>query len=155
MVNYALFRCHPESFWAYLKMSTRLRNLVPAARAVATHDPALSTGNFKQYLKFLLNLHFNVGKSVIVSRSTPLHSDTKEAAESWSPLVVMGDCQTGMLSIPRLGIKFSYLPGALVMIRGRLLEHQVVDWDGEDYRICVAHFTHVAEWEAAQVTPPL
>lgn len=92
---------------------------------------------------------------MIVSRSTRSHSDSKESERGWSPLVVMGDCKTGMLSIPRLGIKFSYLPGALVLIRGRLLEHEVVDWDGEDYRICIAHFTHKDEWKHTRVLPPL
>ncbi|KDN51274.1 hypothetical protein RSAG8_00903, partial [Rhizoctonia solani AG-8 WAC10335] len=101
MINYAMYRCHPKSFFAYCKMSARIRQLVPAAAALATHEPALSTG-----------------KSVIVCRNTPVHYDNKEAPEGWSPLIVMGDCQTGMLALPRLGIKFEYLPGTLVMIRG-------------------------------------
>ncbi|KAF8594521.1 hypothetical protein BDV93DRAFT_579689, partial [Ceratobasidium sp. AG-I] len=95
------------------------------------------------------------GKSVIVSRSMPLHFDNKEAPEGWSPLIVMGTCKTGMLSIPRLKIKFHYLPSTLVFIRGRLLDHEVIEWDGEDYRICVAHFTHTTEWNFTGVTPPL
>jgi hypothetical protein len=96
-----------------------------------------------------------LGKSVIYSRRTPLHFDNKEAPEGWSPLVVMGDCDTGMLSLPRLGVKFPYLPGTLVMLRGRLIDHEVVEWDGKGRRICVAHFTHEAEWDFTGVSPPL
>jgi hypothetical protein len=61
--------------------------------------------------------------------------------EVWSLLVVMGDCKTGMLSIPWIGIKFPYLPGTLVMMCEELLDHEVVEWDGEGYHICVTHFT--------------
>jgi hypothetical protein len=95
------------------------------------------------------------GKSVIVNRSTRLHFDNKEAPEGWSFLVVMGTCKTGMLSLPRLGVKFSYLPGTVVLIRGRIIDHEVVDWKGDGDRICVAHFAHVSEWDRAGVQPPL
>ncbi|KAG9077700.1 hypothetical protein FS749_010375, partial [Ceratobasidium sp. UAMH 11750] len=138
LVNYAIYCLHRPSFWAYLQMSNAIRSRIPAAAAVATHDPAFSTG-----------------KSVIYSRNTPRHFDNKEAPEGWSPLVVMGTCKTGMLSIPRLGIKFPYLPGHLVLLRGRLLDHEVIEWDGEDSRICVAHFTHVDKWKFADIVPPL
>ncbi|KAH7332883.1 hypothetical protein B0J17DRAFT_632155 [Rhizoctonia solani] len=116
-----------ESFWAYLKMSTRVRQGIPAAAAVAVHEPAVSSG-----------------KSII-----------KEHPAGWSLLAIFGTCKTGMLSIPRLGIRFHNLPGTLVLLRGRLLEHEVVEWDGKDYRICVAHFTHKDEWVFANVAPPL
>jgi hypothetical protein len=43
MMNYVLFRCHTESFWAYLKMSTKIRQ-IPAAAAIAVHEPAMSSG---------------------------------------------------------------------------------------------------------------
>ncbi|KAG8773627.1 hypothetical protein FRC12_002423 [Ceratobasidium sp. 428] len=138
LVNLSLYRLLRPSFWAYLRMSSKIRSGIPGAKAVATHDPSLSTG-----------------KAVIYSRNTPLHFDNKEAPEGWSPLVVMGTCKTGMLSIPRLGIKFPYLPGHLVLLRGRLLDHEVIEWDGKDIRICVAHFTHVDEWGFAGVVPPL
>lgn len=95
------------------------------------------------------------GRSYIFSRRTPLHFDHKEAPEGWAPLVIMGDCTTGMLAIPRLGIKFSYLPGTVVFLRGRLLDHEVVEWDGEGQRICIAHFNHEAEWQFSGVQPPL
>ncbi|KAG8792518.1 hypothetical protein FRC12_005888 [Ceratobasidium sp. 428] len=138
LVNMAIYRLHEPGFWAYLRMSTTIRKRLPAAAAIATHDPAFSTG-----------------KSVIYSRNTPLHFDNKEAPEGWSPLIVMGTCKTGMLSIPRLGIKFPYLPGHLVLLRGRLLDHEVIEWDGKDIRICIAHFTHVDEWSFAGIVPPL
>jgi hypothetical protein len=44
LVNYGMYRCHPESFWAYFRMSERLRNRIPVAKAVSTHDPAFSSG---------------------------------------------------------------------------------------------------------------
>jgi hypothetical protein len=44
LVNYGMYQCHPESFWAYYQMSEQLRNCIPAAKAVSTHDPACSSG---------------------------------------------------------------------------------------------------------------
>ncbi|KAG8771863.1 hypothetical protein FRC12_003362 [Ceratobasidium sp. 428] len=138
LLNYILYRVQPDSFWAYVKASSRLRQKIPAAVAVATHDPALSSG-----------------KSVIYNWSTHLHFNNKEAPEGWSILVVMGDCTTGFLSLPWLGIKFKYLPGSVVLLRGGLLDHEVVGWDGEGDRICIAHFNHIDEWSSVNVSPPL
>ncbi|KAG8796214.1 hypothetical protein FRC12_002593 [Ceratobasidium sp. 428] len=138
LVNYCFYRLLRPGFWAYMRMSNKIWSGIPGAKAIATHDPSLSTG-----------------KAVIYSRHTPLHFDNKEAPEGWSPLVIMGTCKTGMLSVPRLGIKFPYVPGHLVLLRGRLLDHEVIEWDGKDIRICVAHFTHVDEWGFAGIVPPL
>ncbi|KAG9102803.1 hypothetical protein FRC07_010148 [Ceratobasidium sp. 392] len=122
LVNYALFRLDPGSYRAHVVMNAVLRRKLACARALATNNPVQLTGC-----------------AYIYSRSTPLHFDEKESPEGWAILVVMGDCETGMLSIPRLKIKIRYLPGHLVLLRGRLLDHEVIDWDGKGLRSPSTH----------------
>ncbi|QRW06480.1 hypothetical protein RhiLY_05479 [Ceratobasidium sp. AG-Ba] len=43
LVNYAMYRCHPAAFEAYVACSSRIRRQIAAAAAVATHDPSLSS----------------------------------------------------------------------------------------------------------------
>ena len=94
-----------------------------------------------------------LGRSYIYNRSTRAHFDDKEAPEGWAPLTVLGDCKTGYLSLPHLGVKLKYLPGCLTVVRGRLLKHGVVGWKGEGNRICIANFNHLTEWDNAGVKP--
>jgi hypothetical protein len=80
-----------------------------------------------------------------------MHFDEKESPKGWAILVVMGTCKTGCLGLPGLGVKFSYLPGGMTFIRGRLIKHGVVDWDGDGNRLCIANFNHATEWKTAGV----
>ncbi|KAF8607077.1 hypothetical protein BDV93DRAFT_519987 [Ceratobasidium sp. AG-I] len=138
LINYALFRLAPESYRSHVEMKAKLTEQLDCARALSVNNPVVL-----------------VGCAFIFSRSTPLHFDHKEPPEGWAILVVLGDCTTGMLAIPRLGIKFRYLPGTVVLLRGRLLDHEVVEWDGEGMRICLAYFNHETEWNFSGVRPAL
>ncbi|KAF8607737.1 hypothetical protein BDV93DRAFT_519756 [Ceratobasidium sp. AG-I] len=137
LMNYALYRSHRSSFLSHLKMIQGLKEKVAAAKTMATHDPSVLSG-----------------RSYIYCRATPAHYDNKESPWGWSPLVVMGDCTEGSMAIPKLGIKFRYIPGAMVFVRGRLLEHGVVDWT-KGTRYCVAHFNHTTEWKHTGIEPPM
>ncbi|KAG8681418.1 hypothetical protein FRC08_015653 [Ceratobasidium sp. 394] len=138
LLNYVFSVLEFNSYRAHLEMKTVLKARLASAKTLSTWNP------------FVM-----MGASYIYSRRTPLHFDNKEAPEGWALLVVMGDCTTGYLAVPRLGIKFSYLPGTVVLLRGRILDHEVVGWGGEGNRICIAYFNHVSEWEFSGVQPPL
>ncbi|KAG8794829.1 hypothetical protein FRC12_021153 [Ceratobasidium sp. 428] len=133
LLNYGISRCYPESYKAHLQMRAALEERLPAVKAMATNNPNVMSGT-----------------SYIYNRRTRLHTDRKEGKRGISPLVVMGDCTTGYLALPRLRIKIKYLPRALVFIRGRLLDHKVMGWNGEGNRICLAHFNHETEWRNSE-----
>ncbi|KAJ7619015.1 hypothetical protein DFH06DRAFT_935352, partial [Mycena polygramma] len=60
---------------------------------------------------------------------------------SWAVLVASGPFSGGELSIPCLGLCMSYTDGTMIMVRGKVLPHEVEAFvDGQ--RICIAHFTH-------------
>ncbi|KAF8597419.1 hypothetical protein BDV93DRAFT_452881, partial [Ceratobasidium sp. AG-I] len=82
------------------------------------------------------------GSSCIYHNHMNFHLDEKEPPEGWSPLTVLGDCTTSYLAFPTLGIQVTYIPGHLTFIHGKLLNHGVVGWKGEENRICVANFLH-------------
>jgi hypothetical protein len=146
ILNYVLYRCQPTAFGHTFECLPDYGSSFLQPQLWQHTILCYPQVWFFIYL-YSLTQHINymhVGKSVIVSRSTLLHFNNKEVPEAWSLLVVMGYCKIGMLSIPWIGIKVPYLPGTLVMIYEQLLDHEVVRWDGEGYRICITHFTHVA-----------
>ncbi|KAG8720629.1 hypothetical protein FRC11_003120, partial [Ceratobasidium sp. 423] len=60
-------------------------------------------------------------------------------------------CETGRLALPGLGVKFDYRPGDITLIRGRLIKHGVVKWEGDGNHICTTSFNHYTEWGAGGV----
>ncbi|KAG8791453.1 hypothetical protein FRC12_009162 [Ceratobasidium sp. 428] len=133
-LNYALHNCYPESYKAHVRMKTNLQEKFPVVKTTTVNNPSVLAGT-----------------SYIYNRQTPLHTDAREGMRGVSPLVVMGDCTTGYLAIPRLRVKIPYRPGSLVFLRGKLLDHKVLGWEGEGNRICLAHFNHETEWKNAGV----
>ena len=79
------------------------------------------------------------GLSLIVNRTTLAHRDQGAAASAYDLLVVGGTHTKCTLDVPDLGARFSYLPGTIVAISGKVLQHKVDGWDGRD-QICAAHF---------------
>lgn len=87
------------------------------------------------------------GRGVMYNRKTPLHQDKLDPHRGWAALLALGEFKTGgELSIPRLKLKVRYLPGDLILIRGRILPHEVLDWDGKQ-RISIVMFTHTDMWK--------
>ena len=50
-----------------------------------------------------------------------------------------------MIFFPQLNLRVCLLPGDFVLIRGRVLEHMIEEWDGGQ-RISIPHFTHTSLW---------
>lgn len=76
--------------------------------------------------------------SVIVNRQTPAHRDTQSRSAWYDLLTTAGPYVQATLGFPGLGVSFPYPPGSLACFSGKLLQHEVLDCDGE--RVCVAYY---------------
>ncbi|KAG9122779.1 hypothetical protein FRC07_000700 [Ceratobasidium sp. 392] len=152
LMNYGLSQIFPVLFRAHLLMRSKLQAKFPAVNAASTNNPNVMSGALYDLYNLNRLTIINIGASYIYNRHTSLHTDHREGEKGISPLVVMGNCKTGRLAVPRLGLKLDYLPGALVFLRGRLLDHEVVDWKEDGDRICLAHFNHETEWKNSGVS---
>lgn len=76
---------------------------------------------------------------VIVNRSTIAHRDDKAFNTAYDLLVSLGTHRNARLRIRDLGTSLLYKPGAMIALSGRMLIHQVEEWEGGE-RICLAHF---------------
>ncbi|KAG8717217.1 hypothetical protein FRC08_007961 [Ceratobasidium sp. 394] len=129
LLNYALFRCFPESYKAHNMMRASLKQKFPGVKAISANNPNMMSGT-----------------SYIYNRKTNLHTDHREGEKGISPLVVMGDCKTGYLGVPRVRIKVKYLPRNLVFLRGRLLDHKVMEWDDDSQPVIDQETLNAQDW---------
>ncbi|KAJ6602977.1 hypothetical protein B0H10DRAFT_1957976 [Mycena sp. CBHHK59/15] len=56
---------------------------------------------------------------------TPLHPDNSDPKKGWAALVVLGPFTGGALHIPSLKLHMRYTNGDMILIRGRILPHEV------------------------------
>lgn len=86
------------------------------------------------------------GLSIICNRTTPVHRDTQSRSHWYDLLTALGPYQNCNLGLPGLGISLEYGPGTVVGLSGKVLEHQVLSYEGE--RVCYAYFmrSNVLEW---------
>jgi hypothetical protein len=64
----------------------------------------------------------------------------------YAGLYAAGDFKTGgHVFFPRLRLRVRLLPGDFILIRGRVLEHEIEAFDGGQ-RISIPHFTHTSLW---------
>lgn len=102
------------------------------------------------YLKALSSLDPLVmeGRAIQFNRQTPLHPDRQDPRKSWATMITFGKFTAGGdLRIPRLNLDMRYLPRDVVIVRGRLLPHEVKAW-GPGQRLSIAHFTHESLWRS-------
>jgi hypothetical protein len=83
------------------------------------------------------------GREFLFNCKTALHTDRQDPQLGWTVLVALGSFTGGDLSMPQLGLKVRFEPGDMVMLRGRVVQHEVADWEGGQ-RISVPHFTHTS-----------
>lgn len=76
--------------------------------------------------------------SVIANRHTPPHRDTQSRAAWYDLLITAGPYENATLGFPGLGLSFPYSSGSVSCFSGKLLQHQVLDCDGE--RVCIAYY---------------
>lgn len=88
------------------------------------------------------------GRAIQFNRQTPLHPDRQDPRKSWASMITFGKFTTGgELCVPRLNLEMRYLPRDAVVLRGRLLPHEVKAW-GPGQRLSIAHFTHESLWQS-------
>jgi hypothetical protein len=76
---------------------------------------------------------------IIVNRITPSHRDAGAAPCMYDVLTSVGTHTTSKFILSDCGTSFSYPPGTVIAICGRVLRHEVASWEGGE-RICVAHY---------------
>lgn len=75
---------------------------------------------------------------VIVNRKTAAHRDDGGCPTHFDLLLSAGTHTSATLRLNELNFNLSYKPGTLVAICGRIMTHEVPDWDQGD-RVCIAH----------------
>jgi hypothetical protein len=79
------------------------------------------------------------GVSVIANRETTYHRDIGGSPYWYDILATMGDYTTTLFRLPSLNAAFSYRPGTVIGIAGKIIPHKVdAVTDGD--RVCFAWF---------------
>jgi len=76
---------------------------------------------------------------VIVNRKTPGHRDQGAGPMMYDLLTCAGTYTHSLLQVHDLGARFLYNPGTIVALCGKVLLHEVKNWEGGE-RICIAHY---------------
>lgn len=87
------------------------------------------------------------GREILFNRESGLHFDKQDPKLAYAVLLTAGNFKGGYISIPLLKLRIRLEPGDLVVIRGRVLEHEIEEWEGQQ-RISVPHFTHTSLWRS-------
>ncbi|PPR03995.1 hypothetical protein CVT26_001039 [Gymnopilus dilepis] len=77
------------------------------------------------------------GISIISNRITPRHQDCNGVRRWMDLLVALGEYQKGSISLVGLGMNFSYQPGTVMAVPGRILTH-AAECQGD--RACIAYY---------------
>lgn len=87
------------------------------------------------------------GREVLYNRLSGLHFDSQDPKLAYAVLLTAGNFKGGYIWIPLLKLRIRLEPGDLVLVRGRVLEHQIEEWEGGQ-RISIPHFTHTSMWRS-------
>jgi hypothetical protein len=86
------------------------------------------------------------GRELLFNRVSGLHRDQQDPQLAYAGLYAAGNFKTGgHVFFPQLNLRVRLLPGDFVLIRGRVLLHQIEAWEGGQ-RISIPHFTHTSLW---------
>jgi hypothetical protein len=86
------------------------------------------------------------GREILYNRQSGLHTDSQDPELSWALLSALGEHKGGHLFLPHLGLRVRLEPGDVIMLRGRVIPHEIEEWVGQ--RITIPHFTHSSMWRA-------
>jgi len=92
------------------------------------------------------------GISVISNRGTVSHLDVSGHKEWYDFLVSAGKYSECWFRLPDLELRMEYSPGTMVALNGRILRHEVVDWEGD--RVCYAHWARPALLRSLSIDLP-
>lgn len=93
------------------------------------------------------------GISVISNRASICHVDVNGHKEWYDLLVSAGTYKSCWFRLPDLELCLKYLPGTVVALNGRILRHEVVEWEGGD-RVCYAHWVRPTLLRALSISFP-
>ena len=86
------------------------------------------------------------GRELLFNRISGRHRDKQDPKLAYAGLYAAGNFKSGgHVSFPQLNLRVRLLPGDFVLLRGRVLEHEIEAWDGGQ-RISIPHFTHTNLW---------
>ena len=86
------------------------------------------------------------GRELLFNRLSGRHRDSQDPPLAYAGLYGAGSFTSGgflYLREPNLHVRL--LPGDFVLLRGRVLQHEIEPWDGGQ-RISIPHFTHTSLW---------
>ena len=137
LVNAVLEKVDPNQFEALRILHSRICSRYPIVQALSSIDPLIMEG-----------------RAIMFNRKTPIHTDRLDPLHAWATMITFGRfTEGGDCYIKRLRLRIRYLPGDAILIRGRILPHEVEEW-GSGQRISIAHFTHTSLWEEEGMTCP-
>ena len=80
------------------------------------------------------------GRELLLNRISGRHRDSQDPKLAYAGLYAAGNFTSGgHLFFPQLNLRVHLLPGDFVLLRGRVLEHQIEAWEGGQ-RISIPHF---------------
>ena len=137
VVNVLLEKIDNNQFEALKSLLTKICSRSSAVRALTSIDPLMMEG-----------------RAIMYNRKTPLHTDRLDPLRGWATMITFGNfSEGGDCYIERLKLRIRYHPGDAIIIRGRILPHEVEEW-GPGQRISIAHFTHTSIWESEDMICP-
>jgi hypothetical protein len=107
------------------------------ARVEREHAFARTTG--------ILDPSVYEGHEILMNVRSTIHVDRQDPKKSFAGMAALGYHRGGYLVLPQLGLRIRLEPGDFVLIRGRMLQHFVEDWEGGQ-RISIPYFTHSSVW---------
>jgi hypothetical protein len=86
------------------------------------------------------------GREILLNRISGPHRDQQDPKLGYAGLFAAGSFTSGgSLFFSQLNLRVRLLPGDFVLLRGRVLEHEIEAWEGGQ-RISIPHFTHTSLW---------
>jgi hypothetical protein len=86
------------------------------------------------------------GRELLFNRLSGRHKDSQDPRLASAGLYAAGNFKSGgYLFFHQFNLRVRLLPGDFVLIRGRVLEHEIEAWEGGQ-RISIPHFTHTSLW---------
>lgn len=128
-VNAILKYGDPDHYADAVRLRETLRRCIPSYNCLCADDILVYEGR-----EFLYNCH------------TGGHTDSQDPPKSYAILAAFGRFKGGHVRIKHLGLRLRLRPGDVVVIRGRVLPHEVEAWEGGQ-RISIPHFTHSSLWK--------
>jgi hypothetical protein len=86
------------------------------------------------------------GRELLFNRISGRHRDRQDPRLAYAGLYAAGNFTSGgYVYFHQFNLRVRLLPGDFVLLRGRVLEHEIEAWEGGQ-RISIPHFTHTSLW---------